>query len=205
MIYLIRHTAPKVAKGICYGQSDLDVMPTFASEAEIIKSVLPNTLHAVYSSPLQRCTKLAKALFAQHTITTNPELMELNCGEWEMQHWDDIPKEIITPWYNDFVNVPIPAGESYTMLYNRVINTFNQITQKHPTSNVAIVAHGGVLRSILSHITNTPLHLSFEAFKLHYGCVIAIQPTNLSFTYDILSNINNTEEQHKPSTTIAKQ
>lgn len=35
-IYLIRHTTPHIEKGICYGQTDLDVAETFNNEAEII-------------------------------------------------------------------------------------------------------------------------------------------------------------------------
>jgi len=37
-IYLIRHTTPDVAKGICYGQTDLDVANTFEEEV-IYKSI----------------------------------------------------------------------------------------------------------------------------------------------------------------------
>ena len=32
-IYLVRHTTPDVAKGICYGQADIDVTATFLAEA----------------------------------------------------------------------------------------------------------------------------------------------------------------------------
>ena len=31
-IYLVRHTAPAVSRGICYGQSDIDVMESFYDE-----------------------------------------------------------------------------------------------------------------------------------------------------------------------------
>jgi alpha-ribazole phosphatase len=125
--------------------------------------------------------------------------MELNCGQWELQHWDDIPKTEIEPWFDDYVNVAIPNGESYTMLYDRVSTTFQQIAQQHQHESVAIVAHGGVLRSILSYITNTPLVDSFDAFKIHYGAVIAIQPADDKFSFEILSNIAGKTEQHQPS------
>jgi len=58
-----------------------------------------------------------------------------------------------------------------------------------------IVAHGGVIRSILAYLTNTSLKDSFAAFKPHYGCVIKVDGNQ----YEFLSNIPTEKEQHKPS------
>ncbi len=196
-IYLIRHTAPAVEKGICYGQADIDVLDTFETEATIIRQHLPVNLQYVYSSPLQRCRKLADWLFPDTNIVNEPLLKEIHCGEWELQHWDAIPKEIIDPWMNDFVNVAIPGGESYVALHQRVTRCFEQICHRH--SNAVIVTHGGVIRSILAHITQTPLKDSFGAFAIHYGCVIQLDQTDGKFTYQPLSNIATPKEQHKPT------
>lgn len=196
-IYLIRHTTPAVAKGICYGQTDLDVTGSFPEEVLRTKVYLPQTVSTVFSSPLQRCRKLAEALFPQHSIYFNDHLKELDCGTWEMQPWDDIPKEEIDPWMKDFVHVAVPNGESYTLMHNRVINCFEQI-QQHP-GPVVIVAHGGVLRSILSHITNTPLKESFDAFTLHYGCVVRLHRNGSDFSHEVLYNHSiEGKEWHRP-------
>lgn len=72
----------------------------------------------------------------------------------------------------DFVHVAVPNGESYTRMHKRVVDCFEQIQQL--PGPAVIVAHGGVLRSILSHITHTPLKESFDAFTLHYGCVVRL-------------------------------
>jgi len=197
-IFLIRHTTPAVDKGICYGQSDLDVTASFEEEAAVIRNCLPPSIEQVYSSPLQRCSRLARHLFPAHEPVLYPELMELHCGEWEMQHWDAIPKDVIDPWMNDFVRVTIPGGESYIDLYNRVTACFQSIVaRQHPS--VAIVAHGGVLRSILASITQTPLKDSFAAFPLHYGCVAKLSASDKGLDYTMLSNIPTPKEQHKPS------
>ncbi len=196
-IYLIRHTTPLVAKGVCYGQTDLDVTETFITEANIIKAHLPSTIQQVYSSPLQRCTKLAAYLFPEKNIQMQNALMEINCGSWEMKRWDDIPREDIEPWMKDFVNIRTPKGENYFDLYNRVKTVFEDISLKPLPA--AIVAHGGVLRSILSYITNTALIDSFNVFNLHYGCVIKIETANGNLQHNILSNIVHEKETHKPT------
>ena len=197
-IYLIRHTTPKVEKGICYGQADLDITETFLEEVEAIKPHLPSDEIKVYSSPLQRCKKLADALFDGLVIDVHDDLMELNCGQWELLPWNDIPKEEIQPWMDDFVNVAVPKGESYVDLHNRVVKRFNEIVSKQESA--VIVAHGGVLRSILSHITSTPLKESFDAFTLHYGCVVKIKVTEDKMTHELLYNYSRQgKEWHRPT------
>lgn len=196
-IYVIRHTAPLIEKGTCYGQADIDVTETFEAEAAIIRQHVPDGLQAVYSSPLQRCSKLASWLFPGHTIRYEHDLKEINCGEWELQRWDDIPRAIMDPWMNDFVNVAIPGGESYVEVYDRVSRCFDAVAATG--ENAAIVTHGGVIRSILAHITQTPLKDSFNAFSLHYGCVVKIDRAGDGYRHELLSNIFTGKEQHKAS------
>ena len=213
-IYLIRHTTPAVAKGICYGQTDLDITESFNEEAAIIRQHLPQGITAVHSSPLQRCHRLASHLFPAHPIVLHRDLMEIHCGQWEMKGWDDLPKEEVDPWMKDFVQIRIPGGESYLDLHQRVTHCFEAIRAgRMPVGSqsgvvgqmpvgggpLAIVAHGGVIRSILSYITGTPLINSFKVFSLHYGCVIRLFGETGPLQYEMLSNRAPEEkEQHKP-------
>lgn len=194
-IYLIRHTTPAVEKGICYGQTDLDVTATFLQEADIIKSVLP-AIPNVYCSPLQRCSKLADHLFPGQDIQYHDHLMEINCGDWEMLRWNDIPKDSVDPWLKDFINIRTPNGENYQDLFDRVVGKFNEIMASPLPA--AIVAHGGVIRSILAHITGTPMIEAFNVFKLHYGCVVKLEQVDGTLQYTILSNIPHEKETHRP-------
>jgi alpha-ribazole phosphatase len=219
-IFLIRHTTPAVARGICYGQTDLDITESFAEEAEAIRGYLPSGpsgIVAVYSSPLQRCSRLARHLFPDHSPTLLPQLMEVHCGKWEMRSWDELPKEEVDPWMEDFVQVRIPGGESYLDLHQRVTQCWETIRATMIANaggagaagaggDVAIVAHGGVIRSILSGITGTQLTDSFKVFSLHYGCVIRVFWQGDVPQCEILYNQAPAErEQHKPSGFYAKQ
>lgn len=195
-IYLVRHTRPDVAKGVCYGQADIGVTDSFLHEADIIRQHLPTSVATVHSSPLQRCSKLASYLYPDYPLQLHDSLMEINCGHWELRAWDDIPKTETEPWMADFVNVRIPGGENYVDLYQRVTHTFHVLSRQHLPA--VIVAHGGVIRSILSAITHTSLQDSFQAFTLHYGCVIKVQPQEDGFAYQVLSNIPHEKETHKP-------
>ncbi|MES2328407.1 MAG: alpha-ribazole phosphatase [Bacteroidota bacterium] len=197
-IYLIRHTTPAIAKGICYGQTDLDITETFEQEVTSIVPHLPKNITSVYSSPLQRCHKLAKALFPNHDIELDKDLMELNCGNWEMQEWNAIPKTEMQPWLDDFVNVAVPDGESYAQMHDRVVKRFEHVSQQ--AGPAVIVAHGGVLRSILAHITNTGLKESFDLFTCHYGCVVKIDLQDDWVRHEMLYNVSLAgKEWHRPS------
>lgn len=197
-IYLIRHTTPAVAKGICYGQTDLDLTETMPEEASVIRRHLPGDIIRVHSSPLQRCARLAAHLFPDHSIALHDDLMEIHCGVWEMKSWDELPPEELDPWMKDFVQVQIPGGESYLDLHNRVNRCFRGIRDGSEGS-VAIVSHGGPIRSILSAMTGTALIDSFKVFSLYYGCVVRIFEKEGIWQYELLSNRAPAEkEQHKP-------
>lgn len=217
MIYLIRHTTPAIARGMCYGQTDLGVTDSFHREAALIRQCLPGDIAMVYSSPLKRCTLLAQELFPDRPLHLRPELMEIHCGEWEMRAWDALPPEEVDPWMADFVRVRIPGGESYVDLHERVTRCWNDISRedaglredgasgesalprKDAPGDIAIIAHGGVLRSILAGITDTPLVNSFKEFSLHYGCVIRLFEVNGCWQHEALWNQAPAEkEQHKP-------
>ena len=60
-VILIRHTSVDVPPGVCYGQTDVPLKPTFEAEAAVtaenLKAYLP--FDHVYTSPLTRCVRLA--------------------------------------------------------------------------------------------------------------------------------------------------
>jgi alpha-ribazole phosphatase len=188
-IFLIRHTTPQVEKGTCYGQSDLETADSFHREAALIKNYIPETVDAVYSSPLKRCSRLAKELYPAHTISYHDELKEIHCGEWEMQKWDEIPSEPLQTWMADFVHVPMPGGESYLDLFTRTTGFLKTIISAG--QNAAVITHGGVIRSLLSHTTNTPLLQSFDKFQVEYGCVIKLGLQKGLFHHTVLYNSKN--------------
>src|SRR6476660_8521231 len=98
---LVRHTSLNISSNICYGQSDIDVSIKFDEELRVLREKLLNKeFDAIYSSPLQRCHKLALALstdetlnISERTIVLDERLKELYFGDWELSSWDDIPRD----------------------------------------------------------------------------------------------------------------
>jgi alpha-ribazole phosphatase len=174
-IYLVRHTETVCEKGICYGQSDVGILNPYDIVFESIVKQLPQDA-VLYSSPLQRCVILAKYIQKNTNIDLvieDSRLMEMNFGDWELQKWDAIAPEIINPWMEDFVNVRVPNGESFVDLNERVLNFLENEIPKDSEKSIIIVAHAGVIRSVLCKINNTPLKDAFVN-SVDYGEVIKV-------------------------------
>lgn len=174
-VYLVRHTETLCEKGICYGQSDVGILEPYEAVFENILKQLPQDA-VLYSSPLQRCVILAKHILANtkiDAIIEDSRLMEMNFGDWEMKNWDAIPETDFTPWMNDFVNVRVPNGESFVDLHQRVSDFLENELQKRTSKAVVIVAHAGVIRSILCANSGLALKDAFNN-KVDFGSVIRV-------------------------------
>lgn len=148
-IIMVRHTHVGVAKGTCYGWTDVPVADTFEEEATITKKKLQEIFSdgtepdIVFSSPLTRALKLAKFCGYDSPIKDN-RLKEMNMGEWEMQKFDEIKDKALQMWYEDYMHLKATGGEGFPDLYERVAAFLDELKTKE-YRRVAIFAHGGVL------------------------------------------------------------
>jgi len=175
-IYLVRHTETVCEKGICYGQTDVGILEPYDALFGSILNQLPQDA-VLYSSPLQRCSILAKYIKENtqiNSVIEDSRLMEMHFGDWELQSWDAIPREVLDPWMTDFVNVRVPNGESFVDLNERVVDFLENEISKETEKPLIIVAHAGVIRSILCKINNLPLQEAFKS-KLDFGAVVKIE------------------------------
>src|SRR5690606_27071455 len=149
------------------------VSDSFEKEFLELKQRLPMDFDAVYSSPLSRCMQLAKQ-FSKEIITDN-RLKEMHFGDWELKLWNDIPLTDIQPWYDDFVTIPTPNGESFQDLYTRCYFSLDELRrQKH--QKVLIVALVLIIRIIWTYLLQVPLENVIkipvglkELFHFHLG------------------------------------
>ena len=164
-IVLIRHTSVAHPRGFCYGDLDVDVSSNFEQESTGLKAKLANYKpDKVYSSPLQSCTKLTDVLFENYQ--TDNRLKELNYGIWEGLTWDEINVPENSNWIFHNPSTVLENGESFELQQKRVVACFNEIVNSND-SKIALVVHGGVIRSLISHLLGISL-FSTKSFKVHY-------------------------------------
>ncbi len=169
IIHIIRHTTPEVELGTCYGQTDLPLAETFEQEAKQVTKKLFDHYDAVYTSPLQRCSRLSEKLESPHHIT-DQRLMEYDFGDWELVPWSDFKSDAAQTWMNNFVDQPAPNGDSLLTMQSRVADFWAYLLSCE-YETVAVVSHSGVLRLIHGAILETPLTHLFR-LQLDFGSVL---------------------------------
>lgn len=184
-VFLIRHTRPEIPSGICYGQTDIPLKDTFPSESVLVLSKLPKPFDAVFTSPLMRCLKLAHIISEGGTLKQDNLLMELNFGDWEMKAWDDIPKEELNPWMENFVTHKVPNGEAFSDLIQRT-DDFLEGLINTAYKQVALVCHAGVIRAMLIKALNVPYENAFK-LSIDYGSVSKLSYSEGRFQVDFFN------------------
>ncbi|MCD8310229.1 MAG: alpha-ribazole phosphatase [Prevotellaceae bacterium] len=168
-IYLIRHTSVQVPPGVCYGQTDVPLQPTFTTEAAATLHELQRYMpfDKVYTSPLSRCTRLA-AYCGYPDAQRDKRLLEMDFGAWEMVPYDDNDDPHLFDWYKDYLHVQATGGESFDMQYRRVSRFLDEVRLK-PYRRVAVFTHGGVLAAARIYAGVLPYEEGFTALTRYGG------------------------------------
>ena len=153
-LWLVRHAAPLVAPGTCYGALDVpaDAQATRAA-AERLATALPPGARVAYST-LQRCELLAhelQALRPDLTFTPDARLREMDFGCWEGKTWDAIGKSAIDTWVAGFATHAPGGGESLAHMLHRVaaaLQTAREWRNDQGTMDVVWITHAGVARCV---------------------------------------------------------
>ena len=173
-IYLVRHTSVDVPAGYAYGQTDVPVRSSFEDEAKVVKENLSGQIFdKVWSSPLTRCVRLA-SYCGYPDAEREVRIKEISFGEWEMKSWEELSSDPRSnEWFNDWINVPAPSGESLQEQYNRV-SSFLEEVRNSGLEKVCLFAHGGVLTCARVYAGEYDLK---EAFKNvpSYGAIIKLE------------------------------
>ncbi len=148
---LVRHLAPAIRPGACYGRLDVGVSETGTREMPALVSTLASHRPArVWSSPAVRCRVLAEAL-AEHArigLRLRRGLLEMDFGEWEGKAWDDVPRASLDLWASDPLGFSAPGGETGQALIDRVAAVWREI--RAAGEDCVVVTHGGPLRVLLA-------------------------------------------------------
>ncbi len=170
-LFLIRHPAPLVAPGICYGRSDLALAGDVTAAAARVAAQLPPDI-PVYSSPLRRCRELAAALHP--APRHDARLQEMHFGAWEMTPWQEIQREALDGWAADPLGYTPPGGESVAELQQRVLEFVAEI-RALGMSQAAAVTHAGVIKVLAGLERQLPPRV-WMALSFDYESVISVTP-----------------------------
>ncbi len=172
-LVLIRHTSVAVARGVCYGQTDVPLAESFQEEASEVKKGLQKfSFDQVYSSPLSRCVKLARFCGYDHLVIDS-RLAEMDFGEWEMKCYDEITEPRLQEWFDDYINVAATGGESVIDQRRRFMEFVDEIKPAHTDETIAIFTHGGILINALVAFGGKTYSEMYNAIPT-YGSIVEI-------------------------------
>lgn len=173
-LILLRHTAPEVAPGTCYGRLDLPPGPDFADEAAAAVAALPPVAR-ILTSPLVRCRVLAEHLGALRglPVEVEPRLIEIDFGRWEGTPWDALPRDEIDAWAADFWDARPHGGESVAMFTARVAAF---LADQRDAQGWLAVTHAGLMRAALHLLGRDETWQR----RFAYGEMLALSPGELA-------------------------
>lgn len=160
-VFMVRHgqTASNIA-GLFHGATDVPLNDMGIRQAELVADRVSSieNLNSLHSSPLQRAMRTAMAI--SRRIGLEPRihagLAEMDFGEAEgmvlaamTEKWPDLARR-----FEDLSdhNVRFPGGESRSEFHTRVRETLDNIVATHSGERILVVAHGGVIASLVAQI-----------------------------------------------------
>jgi alpha-ribazole phosphatase len=177
-LLLIRHAETDMAGRFC-GHSDPELNKRGHQQlAGIVVRLSEYAIGRIYASDLRRTRQTAQAI-ASHfgiEVAVRPGLREIQFGRWEGLSWSEIEAcdpALAKSLAEQYPNSTAPGGESFQQFEHRVRAESAFLFAAATECTIAVVAHAGFMRVLLTNFYGTPEE---EAWKLtkEYGSVVGL-------------------------------
>ncbi len=135
----------------------------------------------IISSPLQRCHAFAEELSDRFDLplTVDQHFREISFGKWDGLSFAELYESpdadrLLRFWQNPSEN-PAPGGEAYDEFEQRVFSAWQPLLENvDDDQHYLLVAHGGVIRTILRYVLAFPTEHFFR-LDVPYACLTRIR------------------------------
>lgn len=164
LIALLRHG--ETQGGACFrGSTDDPLTPLGWQQMRAAASGKPWT--RIVASPLARCAAFAGELATRLAIPLelDERLREMHFGAWEGRTAAELMAndgDALARFWGDPAACPPPGAESLQAFQGRVLAAWRGLRQGASGGRVLLVAHGGVIRTILCQVLGHPLERLLE-------------------------------------------
>ncbi|WP_295158362.1 histidine phosphatase family protein [Selenomonas sp. AE3005] len=194
-VIFIRHgqTEWNVA-GRYQGQSDVQLTAEGRRQAEQLAADFPvNTVDAVYASDLQRAMVTAETIAQKFglPVQAEPAFREVSFGKWEGLTY----QQIVAEWEEGMTNflqhpdiLEIPGGETFPAVQKRATDKLQELVKKHDGQTIVVVAHGAVLRTMLTAALHMPLQYLWSIRQFNTAVNIVRYDEGANATVELLNS-----------------
>jgi probable phosphomutase (TIGR03848 family) len=178
LLLLVRHgTTPTTGQVLPGRAAGLHLSDRGREQAETVAGRLADRkITAVYASPLERTREtaapIAKALNLRVKIARG--LIECDFGEWTGAKLKELMKK---PEWSTVQRYPsgfrFPAGESFSGMQSRIVDTIGELVKRHPGETVVAVSHADPIKAAVAEAMGSHLDL-FQRIVISPCSVTAI-------------------------------
>ena len=158
-ILLVRHGQTNAnATGFYTGWSDEDLNELGYTQARRLSARLASMpIASIYTSPLRRAYTTAAILAEPHKLelTVLDDLIEIQLGDWQGLHMDEIKKRWPKLWQQsrtDPSELTMPNGESYRQVTERAVRALKMVAEANRGKQAAIVTHEVIVKVLIAHV-----------------------------------------------------
>lgn len=180
-IYLMRHAETTWnSERRIQGHLDAPLSPRGIRQTErLVTALREHAFDGLYASPLPRAMDTARPLAAALGLSVVPmdEFREVNQGAWESRLLDELLAEDgdrLRAWWEAPHTVRMPDGETLEEVQTRARPALEALARRHRRGTIAVVAHGGVNKTVLLWALGAPL-AGYWRIRQHNACINIVE------------------------------
>jgi broad specificity phosphatase PhoE len=170
-VHFIRHGRTEMNRlGLLQGQSGRGLLPEGFRQAERAAEALAGRgISLVYSSDLERALETARVI-RERLALRPPIRLSRALREFDYGRMTGLPEVEVRrryPLFRKDARFRFPGGESHALVQARALGWLARLLRRRPGRAVAVVTHGGWLRTLFSGLRGVPLDDCLEGTVAH--------------------------------------
>jgi broad specificity phosphatase PhoE len=192
-LFLLRHGEVEARYHRVFGgKIDMELSPLGHEQVQALADYFRrHPPHVMYASPMKRVQQTLAPLAKQTGLQPHilPGLREVDFGEWTGLSWDQVYERFKVSaydWLNQLEAGSIAQAETTADFRKRVDEALQQILTESPSKEIAVIAHGGVIRMLLALILDLPF-ARMAAFDIEYASITKVKITPAKTEVELLN------------------
>ena len=156
--------------GLLQGQGGRGLLPEgFQDAARAAAALAGKGIRVLYSSDQQRALETARVIRSSlglpSRIRLSLALREMHYGRMAGRPEPEVRR--LCPLFRRDATFVFPGGESFAQVQTRAIRWLERMLRRHSRETVAVVTHGGWLRTLFAGLKGAPLDRCLQGTVAH--------------------------------------
>jgi broad specificity phosphatase PhoE len=180
-LYLLRHGEVETRYHRVFGgKIDMDLSPLGHDQVKALANYFRrHPPQVMYASPMKRVQQTLAPLahWTGLAPVILPGLREVDFGVWTGLGWEQVYERFQVSafaWLTELEAGRIAEAEPTSHFRERVQKSLEQILSESPNQEIAVVAHGGVIRMLLALILDLPFAKT-SVFDIEYASITKVK------------------------------